>query len=300
MENADTKQKGGTILVPVDYSSYSIQASRYAAKVAAKSGGDLCLLHTYYSPAFDLIELSGGLNTQQQLRAEVNEKLEEDETLTMNEFVNKLYTYQEFKSIDHSRVTSKIKAGLAKEEIISFTHDTQPEMVILGTRGADKKNTSILGSITEAAIKKLNVPVIAIPEEYKFIGEENLRKVVYLTDYDESDFMSIKKLMLFTNLFDMQIHCVHIGASTDKWELLKMEGLKDYFKKIYSKEQVECHILSNQSNLLEAIDKYVTDNQINLIALTHRKRNLIKKIFNPSLARKIFYHTEQPLLVFHS
>ena len=300
MEQTDNLQNIRTILVPTDYSPYSIQAARYAAKIASKSGGNIMLLHAYYSPAFDLVELSGGLNTQQQLRKEVIEKLREEETVAINNFIDRLYEYDEFSDIPRKRINTDIKAGLAKDEIYNYTLDKSPDLVVMGTRGADIKNTSILGSITESSIKKLPAPVIAIPEGYKFIGEENLQRIVFLTDFDESDFLSIRKLMRFTNLFNMQIHCVHIGDHADKWEKIKMEGLKDYFQKVYAQEKVECQILPKDADLLHAIDKYVTENNINLIALTHRKRNLIKKIFKPSLTRKIFYHSEQPLLVFHS
>lgn len=299
MESSGSIEKGA-ILVPVDYSDYSTQACRYAAKIAKKSGYTICFFHAFYSPAFDLIELSGGLQTQQQLRAEVTEKLIETENDDMHKYIEKLYEYPEFKDIDPKRISTEIKAGLAKDEIINLAAELKPEMVVMGTRGADKKTASILGSITEVSIKRLTVPVLAIPEDYKFVGDENLRRIVYLTDFDESDFMSIKRLMQFTQLFSMSIHCIHIGPRSDKWEMLKMDGLKDYFQKIYHDSSVECHILENKPDLLQAIDKYVKDNEINIISLTHKKRSLLEKIFKPSLTKKVFYHTEVPLLVFHS
>lgn len=289
----------GIILVPVDYSEYSSLACRYAAKIARSSGNNICLFHAFYSPAFDLIELTGGLQTQQQLRTDVTEKLIESETTEMLGFIEKLFNFPEFKHIERNRVVHQIKAGLAKDEIISLADEIGAEMVVMGTRGADKKTSSILGSITEVCIRKLKIPVLAVPEDYHFIGESNLRKIVYLTDFDESDFVSIKKLMRFTENFNMQIHCIHIGTRSDKWELLKMQGLKDYFQKAYNQQTVECHILENMPDLLQTLDKYVVDNDINIIALTHRKRSLMEKVFKPSLAKKVFYHTHIPLLVFH-
>jgi len=107
-------------------------------------------------------------------------------------------------------------------------------------------------------------------------------------------------LMHFTQLFNMSIHCIHIGPRTDKWEMLKMDGLKEYFHKAYQKDAVECHILENKPDLLQAIDRYIKENEINLLSLTHKKRSLLEKIFKPSMTAKVFYHTEIPLLVFHS
>ncbi|MBN1118936.1 MAG: universal stress protein [Bacteroidales bacterium] len=299
METADNVSNK-IILVPVDYSEYSVLACRFAAKIANKSGNDICLLHSFYSPAFDLIELTGGIQTQQQLRTDVTEKLLESESSDMKEFSDKLRLFPEFETLQENRIKHEIKAGLAKDEIISLADEIKPEMVVMGTRGADKKTSSILGSITEVCIRKLKIPVLAIPEDYEFIGESRLKKIVYLTDFDESDFVSIKKLLRFTNYFNMEIHCVHIGTRTDKWEIVKMQGLKDYFQKSYQLEAVECHILENKPDLLQTLDKYIQDNNINIISLTHRKRSLMEKVFRSSTAKKVFYHTHIPLLVFHS
>jgi nucleotide-binding universal stress UspA family protein len=299
MENSSAKEKS-TILVPVDYSEYSKLACQYAAKIANKSNSDICLFHAFYSPAFDLIELTGGAQTQQQLKADVTKKLLESETVEINKFIDSLQEFPVFEKFDKSRIKFELKSGLAKDEIISFSAEINPFMVVMGTRGANHKSTSILGSITEYAIKKLSVPVLAIPENYKFLGEEKLQKIVYITKFDETDFASITKLMRFTRLFDMSIHCIHIGPKNDKWENIKMEGLKEYFHKVYENEMVECQILDNKPDILYAIDKYVSENGINIISLTHKKRKLIEKVFNPSVAKKVFYHSEIPLMVFHS
>ena len=75
----------------------------------------------------------------------------------------------------------------------------------------------------------------------------------------------------------MSIHCIHIGSRADKWDNLKMEGLRDYFQKAYQIESVECHILDSKPDLLQAIDNYVQEQDINMIALTHKKRKLLEK-----------------------
>ncbi len=299
MESKEIKPHYGTILVPVDYSDCSVLACRYAAKIASKSKGKIFLFHAFYSPAFDMIELTGSLNTQQQLREDVTEKLIEGEQEELNRFIDKILTYKEFQNFSPSDISSTLKPGLARDEIISFANQCEASMVIMGTHGAHKKNVSILGSITEHVIMKLKLPVIAIPEEYTFVGEENMRKLVYLTDYDESDFASIKYLMQFADLFQMTIHCIHLAIKEDKWESLKMEGLKEYFKKVYGKKSVQCQIIPESNSLLQTLDDFVVNNNINLIALTHRKRKLLEKVFKPSVTKKVFYHTNIPLMVFH-
>lgn len=40
-------------------------------------------------------------------------------------------------------------------------------------------------------------------------------------------------------------------------------------------------------NLLKGLDKYIKDNQIDIITLTSYKRNIFARLFNPSIARKM-------------
>lgn len=288
------------LLVPVDYSKHSVQACRYALKLAVLADASVKIFHAFYSPAYDLIELTGNRSTQEKLREEVTQKLLASEKEKMQGFIDSLSKYQEYQKIPGGKIETVIIPGLAKDEILNMTSKFMPHLVVMGTRGKDAKENSILGSITEFAIKKLKCPVLAVPVDYTFIGKSNMKNIAYLTDFDESDFLSIKKLMGFTNLLGLTIHCLHIGGKADKWEKLKMEGLRDYFIKSYDTTKVVCNILSPDKNTLQAIDNYVKEKKINILSLTTRRRNLIEKVFKPSLTKRLFYHSNIPLLVFHS
>ena len=53
---------------------------------------------------------------------------------------------------------------------------------------------------------------------------------------------------------------------------------------------MEDHLLSN-------LDKYVHDENIDVIAITNYKRNIFARLFNPSIARKMIFHANTPILV---
>jgi nucleotide-binding universal stress UspA family protein len=296
----DSLFKIKNILVPVDYSECSILASRYALKIAQKANANIKFFHAFYSPAFDLIDLAGNRSTQNKLRDDVTQKLLIGESDNMSQFLDSMSEYIKGSGLSDKQISYEIAPGLAKDKIQKVASDLQPDFVIMGTKGKDKKENSILGSITEIVIRKLNYPVLAVPENYKFIGLENLRRIVYITDFDESDFISIKKLMGFTNLMGMSIHCLHIGSKPDKWERIKMNGLKDYFLKSYNESKVECDILTPEMDALGSINNYIKEKEINLISITSKKRNVFEKLFKTSLTKKLFYHSNTPLLVFHT
>jgi nucleotide-binding universal stress UspA family protein len=288
------------ILVPVDYSEYSTLALRYALEIAGKAHAEINLFHAFYSPAYDLIELTGNQSTQIRLKEDITEKLMSQEEEKIHEFRDSFLTSKEYQKLIKKKLITTLTAGLAKDEIQRIARQYHPDLVVMGTRGSDKKQNSIFGSTTEIIIKKLTYPVLAIPENDSFTGVDNINRILFLTDFDESDFASIRKLIGFAELMGLSIRCLHLGNESDKWEELKMNGLKEYFRRLYPQVEVDCDILLAGDNMLASIDSYVKRNQINIISITTRKRNLLEKLLQPSLTIRLFYHTSVPLLVFHS
>lgn len=77
---------------------------------------------------------------------------------------------------------------------------------------------------------------------------------------------------------------------------IKLAGIKDYFQKQYPGLEIHYDVVMND-NLLKGLDKYIKDNQIDIITLTSYKRNIFARLFNPSIARKMIFHSDTPLLV---
>jgi nucleotide-binding universal stress UspA family protein len=285
------------ILVPVDYSEGSRFACRYAIKIACKLEAEIKLFHTYYSPAFDLIELAGAVQTQSQLREEVTVNLEETEKETIEGFMKGLEDFITGCGLPRVKLSYAIAPGVPEDEIIQYCDTFGPDIVIMGTKGKGKGVGSIIGSVTGAVINRINFPVLAIPEKYTFIGEENIKNIVYVTDFDESDFHTLKRLIAFTDQLNLDIHCVHTG-DPDSWDKVKMEGLMKYFKDVYGKSQVTYSFIS-QKNLLVDLDQLIRDRNINILSLTAHRQNIFEKLFRKNITKTLFYHTNIPLLVFH-
>jgi len=287
------------ILVPVDYSECSTFASRYAIKIACKVGAELKFFHTYYSPAFDLIELAGAVQTQSQLREEVTSNLEETERATAENFIRVMKDYVSECGMAQTNFSYEISPGVPEDEIIRFSEEYDPDLVVMGTHGKGTGMGSIIGSVTAAVINRIHYPIMAIPEKYTFVGEKNVKNVLYVTDFDESDFLTLKKLMNLTEPLHQDIHCVHIGDNPKAWDQVKMDGLMEYFRKAYGKTQVTYSFIQ-QKNLLEDLDSLIRERNINVVSLTSHRQSIIEKLFRPSMTKKLFYHTSIPLLVFHA
>jgi len=72
--------------------------------------------------------------------------------------------------------------------------------------------------------------------------------------------------------------------------------MNEYFKKQYPDADI-VHTALGDGDLLLSIEKFVRDKQIDMIALTTHRRNILARMFNPGIARKMLFHTNTPLLV---
>jgi hypothetical protein len=124
--------------------------------------------------------------------------------------------------------------------------------------------------------------------------------VLYATDFDEKDFVALDKLMSILYPFEIKLTCAHVGhPSGDGWDLAKLNGMKDILKEKYRSENFECRLIVG-NNTLESLEHFIKDEKIDILSLTTHKRNMISRLFNPSFARKMVFHSNTPLLVFHA
>lgn len=287
------------LLVPVDFSNYSRNACQYAIHMAEKLKADVELLYAYYSPDIITIpydesfSLNGTLtNHLEDIRAQAR--------ITLKNFVEELQSEIRKKKIKGVSLNYTLIDGSVADVILKAGDTSQSDIIVLGMRGAGKRKPDFIGSSTLKVIEKAKIPVLAIPEDCSFDEKKWSNRIVYTTDFDESDFTAIRKLMGLVSGFDMKVYCVHVGEEvTDSLKIIKMEGLREYFKSAYPGFKVEC-ILLEKPDVMEGLDEFIRNTSVDIISLTTHKRNIITKWLYPSVARKLFYHTNIPLLVFHS
>ena len=99
--------------------------------------------------------------------------------------------------------------------------------------------------------------------------------------------------------YDIQIHLFNISTSKNEWNEIRLTGVREYFQKQYPDANITYSVLAD-GDLLLAIEKFVRDEQIDVIALSTYRRNILARMFNPSIARKMLFHTDTPLLVMHA
>ena len=296
---AESKKDDKKILVPVDFSKSSRKALKTAVLLAIAMNRKLTILHCYSNPVFQAIPSSDGFVYDSSLMMALG-KDDKEVHRKFEEFVTE--TAEKVGKVNWELVEKEIiiKPGYAEDDILNYAKKSNPLLIVMGTKGDDSPATTV-GSITADIIYNAKVPVLAIPEDIPALMDfRQLNKVLYATNFDEKDFVVLDKLINILKPFNSRVICAHVSQpDSGGWDLARLEGMKEILQKKYKKNQFDCKLLVGK-NIQEALEKIIDEKQIDVLALTTHKRNMISRLFNPSLARKMTYHSKTPLLVFHA
>ena len=285
------------ILVPVDFSSLSLHACRFAISLAQKYKAEVKLLHVFYNPAINITPYDEHYSYQVKLSNNLRE-IEKNARISMVKLEQKLKTWCEYERITEVKISVSLANGEAADEILAYSKKYRPAIIIMGTRGLTKGEHP-LGGVTTKITENATVPVLALPDGSVLkVGE--LKNLLYATDFDPSDYSALNRLLHVLSSFEIQLHCVHVSVGYKKpWDPVKMDELKQHLAHEYIDKLVKFEVIVSD-NIVYGIESYIRNNAIDAIAVITHKRGALEKMFAPSMTKKIFSETGKPLFVFHA
>lgn len=286
------------ILVPVDFSKVSEKAARLAFSISQHLNAELVIMHSYMSPVSfsipygDIYPFDSTLLLQSKdAEKKANKSFQEFISLVAQRVGKELWEAQKPEYI--------VKPGYASDDILAYAKEHKPQLLVLG-RGGDKSWSGAVGSVTADIMYNAPIPVLVVPEEMHERPLSEYKEILYATNFDAKDFIAIDKLMGIVKPFKLKLTCAHVGEPDQYgWDLARLEGMKDILNNKYTSKEFECKLIMGK-DVLQTLEQHLEQEEVDVLALTTHKRNMISRLFNPSLARKMVFHTHTPLLVFHA
>jgi nucleotide-binding universal stress UspA family protein len=287
------------ILIPVDFSDYSMKACELGIHYADEVGAEIIIMHAYFSPYFPTsIPIGDTLAYQIDDSESIKNLLKRVQT-DMNNLSDQLKQKMEVGELPRVKYNCILREGLPEEQIISFCKESRPILIVMGTKGKNRKDIDLVGSVTGEIIEICTVPILAIPENIPFNNLSKAKNIAFATSFNQRDLVAFDSFMELLCDFNRQIYLFNISTTYDEWHETHLSGIREYFKKQYPRANIVYTMIDN-SDLLLAVEKFVRDNRIDMIALTTHRRNILSRMFNPGIARKMLFHTDTPLLILHA
>ncbi|MEJ7738738.1 MAG: universal stress protein [Chitinophagaceae bacterium] len=272
------------ILVPTDFSTNSKSGVRFAIHWATSLKLELVFVHvlhilraTRWSDAY-------------------YEKYAEQEllfyTTKLEKFIAGIYRQMD---VDPGRYSKIIIQGISPDTtLLDYCRDNPDfDYICISTRGAGTFQ-KIFGSNTGNLITKSEVPVLAIPKNYRVSEIKNVMYAADLRNYADE----ITKVVAFAQPLKTNIEVVHFTwpdeISFDE------KTIQAAFKKQF-KYGLKVHFEKNDGvhTIVENLQRQIKIRKPSVVIMfTNQKRTFFRKLFLSSKAEDLSFELKAPLLVF--
>lgn len=264
------------ILIPTDFSENASRAISYASALYA----DIPTL-------FILIHIQKSTDLPQDNETAYVEKIQEITEYLENckkRFQNELH-----------EVTSVFHIGGFIENIRKIVDSKEIDLIAMGTRGVNNAANMPIGTNTQDVITKVQCPVLVVPNRTEF---SPIHEVVFPTDLYLR--YSSKTMEPLTSLLIKNKSMLHIVYRTAKKSLLSKNQLinKEFLNKLHKDIGVVFHEIIS-ANLREELEKYIAENETQLIAMSAKNLNFIQLLLSKSSPQTDSYIRHIPFLFLH-
>jgi len=263
-----------TILALVDFSDAAINGLSFAAELSKRASARLVMVNI----------LQNGEGEE-----ETKNKLNSIESDLKKSFGSHLKCES---SLAHGNLISTLKRIIAVR---------QPNLSVMGTKGASGLKRVLIGSNTVKVIAKTKVPVLVIPEVARFDNFLNKGKnrIVLATDLDSLENESALDILKEIALLIIEPKVRVLSVRPEKTGLPDLKRAeRNFLLSIFNPEIESDRVTIFSSNVIGGINFYLNEKSMDagLIAMIARDSgHLIQKHYTREMAS----HTHLPLLVLH-
>ena len=258
-----------TVIVPVDFSSTSMHAAKFAAKLLVGHYGVNMLLYHSYSKASEA--------------AEAEKKLLALQTELMQDNIVKIdiLAHQE----------DDFVAGLERA-----ARHRRADLVIMGITGKSALAQVFFGSNTLKMVETKACPVLIVPEKAPF---SDIKQVMLTSDFKNTQNSTPSgPIKDFLNVFKPTLHIVNV----DKDHYISLTGNyekeKQELRQMFAEFNPEFYFM-RLFDVQEAINLFADEMNIDLIIAIQKNHSFIEKMLKGSHTKSLTYHSKVPILVMH-
>ncbi|MDI1322323.1 MAG: universal stress protein [Algoriphagus sp.] len=240
-----------TIVVPFDFSSYSVAALKTAQKISAKSGAKIVCITVIPSEIdWDLLS--------EEAKKKHPELLEEKQ-----EAMDVLPEYISAIAPAKAPIETIFRIGVPNELILRVIDESNADLVVLGAYGKGYVEGKFIGSTLQKVLRKAKCPVLAVKHA---LDGNDFRKIAFASLFDEGAKLAFDKVKPLLKLFKPSIHLLFVNTPTNFIQSKLAEDGIVKFKK--GNEEINFHQeIYNHNDVENGIIEFANSQKINWVTL---------------------------------
>ena len=275
------------ILCPTDFSDTSINAFRYAVRLARHVGAKVQLLHVVI-PEVEALDLP-------VVAAEATCTRIETARTMMETLVQEEGRALQAEGATAPVVEVSIEVGAPGGIILDVARRDGASVVLMGTRRTHGLLDRLFGSVTQHVVERSERPVWVVPLDAAFAP---LHEVAFAAQLTEADPWYIHLTARFPGDQVQRLHVVHVHRDGER-DRVSCDELEAFFAERRKGPEVRCHLLEG-TDVAKELNAFVEAQGIGLLVVWSRHHNLMTRLWSGSQAATLAWYTRVPLLVCRS
>ncbi len=264
------------LLVPCDFSDPAVQAFKFAADIARKSGGTLVLLHVIELPV--LYDTGAVLTFEEAYLKDRKAEAEKNFAKMKEKWGHGI-----------AKLETMIEYGGALPVIRKVIQEQKIDLIVVGTHGVTGLREFAIGSNTEKIVRTSDVPVIAIKKE-----SSGVQNIVFPTAADGQEDTLIQKIKELQEFFGAKLHMLYVNTPASFRRDAESKPALEAAAKKYGLKNYTLNVINDISEE-DGIAAFTNTIKGDLIAMrTHGRRGLAH-LATGSIAEDLVNHIQCPI-----
>lgn len=258
------------ILLPTDNSDTSFNAARFAFALFGTDDSRYTLVHTFLKTAYRNA-LVPSMDTER-------------------EALNKLRRFER-RCRAHApgvKLAKRASPFQLVDALNELAEQDKGELIVIGTQG--EGNYGLVGRNTSAVVMGAQIPVIAVPSEWK---PTPMKRILLADDGGTMDEETLAPLIVMAERAGAELVIAHVRTNTAAFDVrsdrMKLSalfaGVRHSFVTVAGDE------------VTRTLDDLAREGRIQLVTVIHRRKSFWQRLFTASKAKRMALHTTMPLLV---
>ena len=270
------------ILVPIDFSEQASCAVKTAGQIARKTGAEIYLLHMIDLPS-----------NESDLEAHADAS-SPAKMLYLKKIHEKFREFLRSRLLENVKAHEEVRFHKTFSGIINYSKELDIDLIVMGSQGATGLKEMFIGSNTEKVVRNSEVPVLVIK---KGMGDINLDKFVFATDFSENVKPAFGRFLKFAKIFNASVDLLFINTVHNFEPTKKTSERLHHFITEFDLPKHSLNIYNDRS-IEKGILNYAADSGVGVIALITHQRSGLSSMFNESISEDLVNHALKPVLTF--
>jgi nucleotide-binding universal stress UspA family protein len=289
-----------SILCPVDFSEFSVNAYEYARSLAWHNKATLILQHVLYPFHEAFAGYGSGTDSYEkisrQLRDETQKKLQQFALLHARHEI---------------RPECVVQDGSMTDLILSLAEARRVDLIVMGTHGLRGIDRLMLGSVTERILRRARCPVLAVRKPAHHVISSvhdpepvHLRKMLFCTDFSDHRHRASEYAASMAKECGAELTLLHVLEDVSRLTELESETAKvasQLEESIAAKTRGGCtvKVMVRIGKPYQQIIQLAVEEQMDLVIMGVRGRGALDTAIFGSTTYRVIQLGSCPVLTVH-